>query len=163
MVNAREGRVISRTHSLSKVSDSLSLATAPPPTKAQRTKWNPRQLVLIDILANGRRLTPGAPKLTIAKIAERVGCGRATLYKWIEKPGFRQAVADRMVQFTEDRLPGIVHAMCDAAEEDRDVKAAKFVHDDVLKKGTADLSDLTIFEALYLKLGVTPTTIPDES
>jgi AcrR family transcriptional regulator len=100
--------------------------------------------------------------MTLAQITKRVGCSRATIYKWLELPGFRQAVADRLVQFTEDRLPSIVHAMCDAAEEDRDVKAARFVHDDVLKKGASDLSDLSVFEALYLRLGVTPTSIPNK-
>ena len=160
MGEGRDGKIISGIHSLSKVSDSLSLADAPPPTKAQRTKWNPRQLVLIDIFANGRRLTPGAKKMTMSDIAKRVGCGKATIYKWLEKPGFRQAVADRMVQFTEDRLPAIVNAMCDEAEHNGDVKCAKFIHDDVLKKGATDLSDLNMFEALYLRLGVTPTSIP---
>ena len=166
MVKARYEEVISGSHSLAKVVESrsdLSLSAPPPPTKAQRTKWNPRQLILIDVLANGRRLRPGSPKLTLKQLSTRVGCCRATIYKWIELPGFRQAVADRMVQFTVDRLPAIVNAMCDAAEEDRDVKAARFVHDDVLKKNAADLSDLSIFEALYLRLGITPTTIPDES
>lgn len=165
MGKARHGEIISGSHSLSKVVESradLSLSTPPPPTKAQRTKWKPRQLILIDVLANGRRLRPGAPRMTLKQITKRVGCSRATIYKWLELPGFRQAVADRMVQFTEDRLPGIVNAMCDAAEEDRDVKAARFVHDDVLKKGTRDLSDLTIFEALYMRLGVTPTSLPEK-
>ena len=160
----KRGELISDTHSLCRVQESkvdLSLCdTAPAPTKAQRTKWNPRQQILIDILANGRRMKPGAKKMTINEIAKHVKCCYATVYKWTELPGFRAAVADRMVQFTEDRLPSIVHAMCDAAEEDRDVRAAKFIHDDVLKKGATDLSDLTVFEALYLRLGVTPTSIP---
>ena len=100
--------------------------------------------------------------MTINQIAKQVKCCYATVYKWTELPGFREAVADRMVQFTEDRLPSIVHAMCDAAEEDRDVRAARFIHDDVLKKGVRDISDLTVFEALYMRLGVSPTSIPDK-
>lgn len=162
MGKARDGKVISGAHSLSNILESSNLTATPPPTKAQRTQWKPKQLVLIDILANGRRLKPGGPKLTIKEICSKVGTSRATLYKWIEKPGFRQAVADRMVQFTEDRLPGIVNAMCDRAEDVGDVKAAKFIHDDVLRKGTNDLSDLNVFEALYLRLGISPTSIPDK-
>jgi hypothetical protein len=162
----KRGGLIAASHSLSKLSEVVTptalTAATPAPTKAQRTKWNPRQQILIDILANGRRMKPGAKRMTIAEIAKHVHCAYATVYKWTELPGFRQAVADRMVQFTEDRLPSIVHAMCDAAEEDRDVRAAKFIHDDVLKKGAADISDLTVFEALYMKLGVTPTSIPDK-
>ena len=162
MSSAKDVKAISASYSLSKVSQSTNLTKVPPPTKAQRTQWKPKQLVVIDILANGRRLKPGGAKLTVKEIAAKAGSTRATVYKWIELPGFRQAVADRMVQFTEDRLPSIVHAMCDAAEDGKDVKAAKFIHGDVLKKGTSDLSDLNVFEALYLRLGVSPTSIPDK-
>lgn len=125
--------------------------------------WPTGQRALIELLANGRRLGPGQPKLTFAQIATRLGVTRKTIHAWKSRADLQDAVYKRTLQLIEGRLPNVLHAMADAAEQDRNVPAATLCLEVTGRAPTKVHDYLAPFEALYIRLGATPTAIPVEA
>ena len=81
---------------------------------------NEKQLAAIEYLA-----LPKRGGMTYEEIGEAVGVSSRTLQRWRQNPEFNEALKQRVVSATLDRLPEVLNAMPDMILEDKSAAMMK--------------------------------------
>jgi len=81
---------------------------------------NEKQLATLEYLA-----LPKRGGMTYEEIAEAIGTSSRTLQRWRQNPEFNEALKQRVVSTTLDRLPEVLSAMPDMILEDKSAAMMK--------------------------------------